>query len=45
MKEKLFAASIKRENILECEKLGMDISQFATICLAAMCEISDELGM
>ena len=45
MKEKSFAASVNRETILECEKLGTDIDEFARICLAAMQEISDELGL
>lgn len=45
MKEKLFAASVKRENIMECEKLGMDISMFATICLDAMKEVAEEFEM
>jgi putative nucleotidyltransferase with HDIG domain len=45
MKEKSFAASVNRNTIMECEKLGMDIDDFAAICLAAMQEISDELGL
>jgi putative nucleotidyltransferase with HDIG domain len=45
MKEKSFAASVNRDTIMECEKLGMDIDEFARICLAAMQEISDELGL
>ena len=45
MKEKAFAASVKRENILECEKIGIPINKFAEICINAMREISDELGL
>jgi putative nucleotidyltransferase with HDIG domain len=45
MKEKSFAASVNRDTIMECEKLGMDIDEFARICLTAMQEISDELGL
>jgi len=45
MKEKAFAASVKRENILECEMIGIPIDQFAAISIAAMTEISDELGL
>ena len=45
MKEKAFAASVNRETIMECEKLGMDISEFAGICLTAMQGISDDLGL
>ena len=44
MKEKAFAASVKRENILECELIGIPINDFAELALMAMQEISDELG-
>lgn len=44
MKEKAFAASVKRENILECELIGIPIEVFAEMALTAMQEISDELG-
>lgn len=44
MKEKAFAASVKRENILECELIGVPINDFAEMALVAMQEISDELG-
>ena len=44
MKEKIFAASVKRESIMECEKIGIPIEEFAEISLKAMQEISDELG-
>jgi len=45
MKEKAFAASVNRATIMECEKLGMDIDEFAGICLTAMQEISEDLGL
>lgn len=44
MKEKAFAASVKRENILECERIGIPIDEFAEMALVAMQGISDELG-
>ena len=44
MKEKAFAASVRRENILECEKIGISLDEFAAISLSAMQEISGELG-
>ena len=44
MKEKIFAASVKRENILECEKIGIPLDEFAEISLKALQEISSELG-
>ena len=45
MKEKAFAASVKRENILECEMIGIPIDQFAAISIAAMTEIAGEIGL
>jgi len=45
MKEKHFAASVKRENILECEKIGIPIAEFAVLALEAMRGISDDLGL
>ncbi len=45
MKEKNFAASVNRETIMECEKIGIPISEFAEISIAAMLQISDELGL
>jgi len=45
MKEKAFAASVKRENIMECELIGIPIHEFAELSLAAMQNISDELGL
>lgn len=45
MKEKAFAASVKRENIMECEKIGLEIDEFAAIALTAMQEIGDTLGL
>jgi putative nucleotidyltransferase with HDIG domain len=45
MKEKAFAASVSRENIMECEKLGLSLDEFAEISINAMREISDKLGL
>lgn len=45
MKEKAFAASVKRENIMECELIGLPLDEFAALSLSAMCEISDQLGL
>lgn len=45
MKEKHFAASVKRENILECEKIGLPLPQFAEIAVKAMCRVSEEIGL
>jgi putative nucleotidyltransferase with HDIG domain len=45
MKEKAFAASVNRDTVMECEKLGLSLDEFAEICLQAMKEISDRLGL
>jgi len=45
MKERSFAASVSREAIMECEKLGLTLDEFAEIALKAMQEISSELGL
>ncbi len=45
MKEKNFAASVKRESILECELIGIPIAEFAEISISAMSKISNELGL
>ena len=44
MKEKAFAASVKRENIMECEKIGILIDEFAALAINAMLPIAGELG-
>lgn len=44
-KEKAFAKGADRVIIRECEHLGMEINEFCDLALAAMQEISDELGM
>jgi len=45
MKEKAFAASVRRENILECEAIGIPLPEFAELSLAAMCDVHDRLGL
>jgi putative nucleotidyltransferase with HDIG domain len=45
MKEKAFAASVNREAILECEKIGLPLEEFVAISLRAMQEIGGELGL
>ena len=39
MKEKAFAASVKRENIMECELIGIPLEEFAELAIAAMAEL------
>jgi predicted hydrolase (HD superfamily) len=45
MKEKAFAASVSRDNIRECEAIGIPLEEFVEISLSAMREISDRLGL
>ncbi|MEZ5105750.1 MAG: HD domain-containing protein [Draconibacterium sp.] len=45
MNQKAFAASVKRENILECEKIGIPLSEFAELSLQAMQEIGAQLSL
>lgn len=45
MNQRAFAASVKRENIMECEKIGIPLADFAELSINAMREISDELGL
>jgi len=44
MKEKLFAASVNREAIMECEAIGITIDEFAALAIEALCPIEEELG-
>lgn len=44
-KEPAFARGARREDILTCEELGLDLEEFMVIGLQAMQEVSDELGL
>ena len=44
-KKKGFAAGSKRENIMECEKAGIQYDKFVEISLKAMNEIAGKLGL
>ena len=44
MKEKLFAASVCRETIRECEVIGIPLPEFAQLALNALAPIEEELG-
>jgi uncharacterized protein len=45
MKEKAFAASVSRDNIMECDKIGIPLNEFVEICLNAMRGISNQIGL
>lgn len=44
-KEKRFAAGARRENIIECEKMGLSLEEFIKLALEGMQEIDSELGL
>jgi len=45
MKEKAFAASVNREIIMECEKIGIPLEEFVGISLEAMSGVSGSIGL
>lgn len=45
MKEKAFARGARREVIMECELVGLDLDRFLSLALEAMQEISERLGL
>ena len=45
MKQSAFAASVKRENIMECEKVGLQLDEFIRISVDALREIHEEIGL
>lgn len=45
IKEKAFAAGANRDIIKECELIGLPLADFCSLCLEAMQEIADELGL
>lgn len=45
MKQKAFAASVNRDIIMECEKIGIPLPEFTEISLNAMKEIGEEIGL
>ena len=45
MKQSAFAASVSRENIMECEKAGIPLQEFVEISLEAMKGIAEKIGL
>jgi uncharacterized protein len=45
MKEKAFAASVNRETIRECERIGLPLDEFVGIALSAMQGIAGRIGL
>jgi len=44
-KEKRFAAGANRDQIQSCEELGLSLEEFVGLALAAMQDVSDDLGL
>jgi len=44
MKEKMFAASVNRDTILECEAIGIPLDEFASLALESLSPIEQDLG-
>lgn len=45
MRKKDFARAVSREIIGECQRLGIELEEFAELCLDAMKGVADELGL
>lgn len=45
MKDKSFAAKVNRENIRECEHLGLDLTRFLDIAVSSMTPIAEQVGL
>ncbi len=45
MKQAAFAASVSRDKIRECEKIGIPLNEFAELSVEAMKTIADEIGL
>jgi len=45
MKEKAFAASVNRDHILECEKIGIPLDEFIQLSVDAMRGIAGDIGL
>ncbi|MEO0088991.1 MAG: HD domain-containing protein [candidate division WOR-3 bacterium] len=44
-KERKFAAGANREQIKKCEEIGLSLEKFIEICLSAMQEVAEEIGL
>ena len=45
MKEKAFARKVSREEIMQCEQIGIPLAEFCELAVVAMRGVSDELGL
>jgi predicted hydrolase (HD superfamily) len=44
-REKSFAAGVKREQVADCQKIGLELEEFVGLGIEAMKGISSELGL
>jgi uncharacterized protein len=44
MKEKSFAATVRRENILECGLIGLELGEFFTLAIEALAPLAGRIG-
>lgn len=45
MKDKAFAAAVSRENIRECEKLGLGLDEFLNDAVASITPLAEQVGL
>lgn len=45
MKDKAFAATVRREAILECDKAGLPLDAFLALAIAAITDVAAETGL
>jgi hypothetical protein len=45
MKDKAFAASVNRETIGECQRLGLEQAEFFTLAIGAIAGIAGKVGL
>jgi hypothetical protein len=45
MKEKAFAANVRRESIQECERFGLDLGEFFAVGIEAVSGVADQVGL
>lgn len=45
MKDKAFAASVNRDCIRECDKLGIELGEFLQIAIASITEVAPQVGL
>ncbi len=44
-KDKRFAAAVRRDIIMECERLGLNMDEFFQLCIDAVKSIADKVGL